>query len=47
MEKTNVMRILDKNNIDYKSYYYGDTSAVSGIEVATVLEQSPNQVFKL
>ena len=46
MEKTNVMRILDKNNIDYKSYYYGDTSAVSGIEVATVLEQSPNQVFK-
>lgn len=46
MEKTNVMRILDKNNINYHSYYYGDTDAVSGIEVATVLNQNPNQVFK-
>ena len=46
MEKTNVMRILDQNKIDYKSYYYGDTDAVSGIEVATVLNQNPNQVFK-
>ena len=46
MEKTNVMRILDKNNINYNSYYYGDTDAISGIEVASVLNQNPNQVFK-
>lgn len=46
MEKTNVMRILDKNSINYNSYYYGDTDAISGIEVASVLNQNPNQVFK-
>ena len=46
MEKTNVMRILDKKKINYNSYYYGDTDAVSGIEVAKVLKQDDNQVFK-
>lgn len=45
-EKTNVMRILEKKNISYKSYNYLDTNAVSGIEVATVLNQNPAQVFK-
>ena len=46
MEKTNVMRILDQKKINYNSYYYGDTDAVSGIEVAKVLKQDDNQVFK-
>lgn len=32
--------------INYNSYYYGDTDAVSGIEVAKVLKQDDNQVFK-
>ncbi len=45
-EKTNVMRILDGKKINYKSYNYTDTDAISGIEVATVLNQNPNQVFK-
>ncbi|MBR7085514.1 MAG: Cys-tRNA(Pro) deacylase [Oscillospiraceae bacterium] len=45
-EKTNVMRILDQKKIDYKSYHYMNTAAVSGIEVATVLGQNPEQVFK-
>lgn len=45
-EKTNVMRILDQNKIDYITHYYYDTDAISGIEVATVLNQDPNRVFK-
>ena len=45
-EKTNVMRILDQNNISYKSYCYVDSGVVSGIDVATVLNQNPDQVFK-
>lgn len=46
MEKTNAMRILDQNKIEYKSYYYGDTDAISGIDVASVLGQDFRQVFK-
>lgn len=46
MEKTNVMRILDSTHIEYKSYCYKDTGAISGIEVANVLNQNAEQVFK-
>ena len=46
MDKTNVMRILDQKRIKYQSYYYGDTSAVSGVEVASALKQNFGQVFK-
>lgn len=46
MEKTNVMRILDQKKINYKSYSYVDTDAISGIEVAEVLKEDPNRVFK-
>lgn len=46
IEKTNVMRILDQKKVDYKSYSYADTDAISGIDVATVLGQNPKQVFK-
>lgn len=45
-EKTNVMRILDKNNIRYETHSYMNTNAVSGLEVAAILNQNPNQVFK-
>lgn len=45
-DKTNVMRILDQNKIEYKSHYYYDTDAISGIEVAEVLNENPKQVFK-
>lgn len=44
--KTNVMRILDKAKIEYKSYSYTGTDALSGVEVAAVLNQNPAQVFK-
>ena len=46
MDKTNVMRILDQKRIKYQSYYYGDTSAISGVEVASALKQNFGQVFK-
>jgi Cys-tRNA(Pro)/Cys-tRNA(Cys) deacylase len=46
VEKTNVMRILDQKKINYKSYEYSDTEAISGVEVAEVLGENPNQVFK-
>ena len=45
-EKTNVMRILDQKKIKYVSHCYADTDAISGEEVAAVLGQDPNQVFK-
>ena len=45
-EKTNVMRILDQKKINYTSYCYVDTNAISGMDVASVLNENPNQVFK-
>jgi Cys-tRNA(Pro)/Cys-tRNA(Cys) deacylase len=44
--KTNVMRILDKSKISYNHYDYVNTRAISGMEVASILNQNPNQVFK-
>lgn len=46
MEKTNVMRILDQKKVNYKSYSYIDTDAVSGMEVAEVLGEDSSRVFK-
>ena len=45
-EKTNVMRILDQKKIPYNRYTYDSEVAISGMEVATILGQNPNQVFK-
>ena len=45
-EKTNVMRLLDSKKIKYEKHLYVDTDAISGIEIATVLNQDPNHVFK-
>ena len=45
-EKTNVMRILGQKRIEYKSYCYADTNAISGLDVASVLNENPSQVFK-
>ncbi len=45
-EKTNVMRILDQKKIPYRSHYYADTGAVSGMEVADVLHEDPDRAFK-
>ncbi len=46
IEKTNVMRILEQKKIAYRSYSYVDTGVISGREVASVLGQDPDQMFK-
>lgn len=46
MEKTNVMRILEQKKINYESHSYADTDAISGMDVASVLQQDPDKVFK-
>lgn len=45
-DKTNVMRILEQHKINYESYDYSNTDALSGVEVAKALGEDPNQVFK-
>lgn len=45
-EKTNVMRILEQHKIPYQNHCYIDTGAMSGTEVANVLGQDENRVFK-
>ena len=46
VEKTNAMRRLDALKIKYKEHTYTDTDAISGVEVAAVLGQEPDKVFK-
>lgn len=46
MEKTNVMRILDQKKIPHNCYSYECETAISGTEVADLLGQDPNKVFK-
>lgn len=45
-EKTNVMRVLDKAKIKYNHYSYVGSNTTNGEEVAKVLNQDPNHVFK-
>ena len=44
MEKTQVMRILDKNKIEYNTYNY--EGVISGIDVAEFLGINKDQMFK-
>lgn len=44
--KTNVMRILDQARIPYQVHSYIHTTAISGMEVASILGEDPNQTFK-
>ena len=45
-QKTNVMRILDQAKISYQHHCYVNTDSVCGLDVAAVLGQNPEQVFK-
>lgn len=45
-ERTNVMRLLDQAGISYTSHCYADTDAISAEDVARVLGQEPERVFK-
>lgn len=45
MDKTNVMRLLDKAKIEYKAHFYnGDI--VDGVGIATALNEDVNCTFK-
>ena len=46
MEKTNVMRTLDRLRVPYSEHCYLDTGAVSGVDVARALGEDPSRVFK-
>lgn len=45
-EKSNVMRILEQKKIAYTPHCYVGTGALSGAEIAAVLAQDPERVFK-
>ena len=45
-EKTNAMGELEQKKIVFKTHSYVNTSAISGMEVASVLNEDPNYVFK-
>lgn len=44
--KTNVMRILDKEKISYKHYDYSKTGCTNGSDIAKILGENPDRVFK-
>lgn len=46
IEKTNVMRIMDQKKINYQTYNYTNTNAINGLDVANILNQDSNKVFK-
>lgn len=45
-EKTNAMRILEQHKIKYESYTYEGDGQMTGEDVARMLGQNPDQVFK-
>ena len=45
-KKTNVIRILEQNKINFKVYNYINSTAISGTEVADYLGEDYNIVFK-
>ena len=45
-EKTNVMRVLDGKKISYESHSYEPNASMSGEEIAGILEEDPEKVFK-
>lgn len=44
--KTNAIRMLDSKKLNYNTYDYSATSALSGMEVAAALNKNPKQLFK-
>ena len=43
---TNVMRLLDRNKITYSSHTYTPDPAMSGEDIAVLLNEEPSHVFK-
>jgi len=40
------MRVLDSHKLSYQAYTYPSDTALSGVEVAQILQQDPTHVFK-
>jgi Cys-tRNA(Pro)/Cys-tRNA(Cys) deacylase len=45
-DKTNVMRVLEQKKVPYKGYSFPEVTATNGVEIAGVLGENPDQVFK-
>ena len=45
-EKTNVMRVLDGKKIPYESHSYEPDAGLSGVQVADILGEDSEKVFK-
>ena len=45
-DKTNAMRMLDQKKIEYTVHNYSQTGMVAGEDVAQVLGENPEEVFK-
>ena len=45
-DKTNVMRVLDGKKINYKSHMYEPDATMSGEEIAAILGEDADKVFK-
>ena len=45
-EKTNVMRLLEQKKIPFEMHDYTESGAIAGEDVARVLGENPNEVFK-
>ena len=45
-EKTNVMRVLDGKKIAYESHSYNPDPTMTGEEIAEILGENPDKVFK-
>lgn len=45
-DKTNVIRILDSKKVDYQTYTYEPDSTLTGEEIANILNEDVNRVFK-
>ena len=45
-ERTNVMRVLDQKKIVYESYSYEPDATLSGEQIAKILGEEADQVFK-
>lgn len=45
-EKTNVMRLLSQKKIEYTSHTYEPDPSKTGTEIAKILGESPERVFK-
>ncbi len=46
VEKTNVMRVLDSKKIKYESFSYEANPALTGVDIANILGEDPDHVFK-